>query len=221
MTTVTSIAEKRTKTKVAAKRWAEIEAVYETGDTTLSELSKKYKLGISTIQRHFDIAGIKKGSRKAEMKARVAEELTKTSITDATILAARIRETKEEHYKLSSHLAKLIWAEVIAARTSGSPMAVATNNLKALNVAADGLRKVREERWVVLGLDRPDAIDPGELPDLQVSVLGEDEIKEMRERDLQDDFDMSGAVQNGSENFQSDEDDADDDEDDGVVSEGD
>ncbi len=167
--------------RLSTSKWAEAEALWAAGDASLGELSTKFGLTRQAFYRHFKKAGIEFGSKKVEHKKAVSQEVTKAIQEDATILAARIKETKEEHYKMASGLAKLTWAEILKAKQDGVPVGTAIMNLKALDTAASVLKKVREERYAVLGLDK-DAIDETEVPELVISELTAEQIDALRQR---------------------------------------
>jgi hypothetical protein len=169
--------------QISAGNWAKIEALWESGEATYADLVKTYGRSVSTFERHFRTKKIIKGSKKDEMKARVEQELEKTAVDEATVMAARIRETKEDHYKMASALARLTWNEVLQTKKDGKPMAAALNNLKALDSAMNVLKKAREERYSVLGLDRADSVDPDQVPELVISELTAEQVKLLRDRD--------------------------------------
>lgn len=183
MTTPADTPAKPKSKRLTPKQWAEAEALWESGEVTLTDLVAKFGIHKTSFQKRFAERGIKKGAKKEEHARRVAEEVTKAAIDEATVLAARIRETKEEHYKMAAGLAKLTWAEILAAKQNGSPMAVALNNLKALDAAMAVLKKAREERYAVLGLDREDFVDEDGLPELVISELTADQIEALRAKD--------------------------------------
>lgn len=55
---------------------------------------------------------------------------------------------------------------------------------KALDVAMTTLKKAREERYAVLGLDRDDFVASEDLPELVISELTAEQIEKMRATDL-------------------------------------
>jgi hypothetical protein len=171
------------KRRLTPAQWAEAEAQWAAGTVTYDDLVAKYGCAMSTFERHFKKHHIVKGSAAAATRKAVEDRLVAASVDEATILAARIKETKEQHYVMSSNLGKLIWNELLEAKKAGNPVSSVINNLKALDLAATGLKKVREERWAVLGLDRPDAVDPDEVPELQITELTADQIQALRDRD--------------------------------------
>ncbi|MPQ56292.1 DNA-binding protein [Duganella sp. FT27W] len=202
------------KRNLTPKQWAEAEALWTSGEVTYEDLVKKYGKSISTFERHFRAKGLSKGATAAAVKKKVEETLAANTIDEATVIAARIKETKEQHYSWATNLAKLTWNEILEAKRAGNPLSVATNNLKALESAANVMKKMREERWAVLGLDRPDAVDPSELPELLIAELTAEQIQELRDRDHSEIDDLTAPPP-------ADDDDADDEDgDDAVVEEG-
>jgi len=170
--------------KLTPKQWAEIEALWEAGTLTLEDLSKKYGKAVSTFTRHFKAKGTKRGSALDEAKQRAAEALKRNAAGDAAILAARIFETKDESYKMQTAIQRLFWNEVLIAKNNGVDIATRMPNIKAIKEISAGLSIVRSEKFAILGLDRPDATDPSELPELFVTELTAQEIKELRDRDI-------------------------------------
>jgi hypothetical protein len=171
------------KARPTPKQWAEAEALWESGAVTKVGLAKKLNVSCTAVLGHMKRHGVSHASKSNEHKKRVSEEVGKALVTDATILAARIKETKEEHYKMAAGLAKLSWAEILTAKQNNAPFSAAINNLKALDAAMTVIKKAREERWAVLGLDSDDYIDEDGLPELLISELTAEQIKELRERD--------------------------------------
>lgn len=171
------------KKQLTPKQWAEAETIWELGEMTIADIAAKFSISKTSVDRHMRKYGIVHASKSAAHKKLIAEEMMKASVTDATVVAARIKETKEEHYKMAAGLAKLSWAEILKAKQGSLPFSVAINNLKALDSAMTVIKKAREERWAVLGLDRADYIDEGGIPELVISELTADQIDELRNRD--------------------------------------
>ncbi|WKZ86332.1 hypothetical protein N5B55_05100 [Ralstonia pickettii] len=186
--TKTTTAPKSKYARLTPKQWAEAEALWESGEVTLDDLAARFGKNRSVFSNHFAKTGITKGSKSEANKRRVAEEVAKAAISDSTVLAARIKETKEEHYKMATALAKLTWNEILQAKNDARPFSTAMNNLKALDNAMTVLKKAREERYAVLGLDRDDAVDENGLPELVISELTAEQVEALRSRD-EDDID--------------------------------
>lgn len=161
----------KTPTRMTPRQWAEAEALWEAGEVTLDDLATRFDKDRSAFVRYFKKHGIVKGSRAAARKEEVKEAVAAAGIDEATVLANRIRETKEDHYKMSSALAKLVWAEVLTAKKDEKPFSAIKDNLKALDNAMNVLMKARMERFAILGLDKDDYVDEDGLPELVISEL--------------------------------------------------
>lgn len=173
----------KTPTRMTPRQWAEAEALWEAGEVTLDDLATRFDKDRSAFVRYFKKHGIVKGSRAAARKEEVKEAVAAAGIDEATVLANRIRETKEDHYKMSSALAKLVWAEVLTAKKDEKPFSAIKDNLKALDNAMNVLMKARMERFAILGLDKDDYVDEDSLPELVISELTAAQIEELRNRD--------------------------------------
>lgn len=206
----------KTPTRMTPRQWAEAEALWEAGEVTLDDLATRFDKDRSAFVRYFKKHGIVKGSRAAARKEEVKEAVAAAGIDEATVLANRIRETKEDHYKMSSALAKLVWAEVLTAKKDEKPFSAIKDNLKALDNAMNVLMKARMERFAILGLDKDDYVDEDGLPELVISELTAAQIEELRNRD-EEGLEAGTAVI--PETLQ--EEIEDEDEEDGIVEEGD
>lgn len=206
----------KTPTRMTPRQWAEAEALWEAGEVTLDDLATRFDKDRSAFVRYFKKHGIVKGSRAAARKEEVKEAVAAAGIDEATVLANRIRETKEDHYKMSSALAKLVWAEVLTAKKDEKPFSAIKDNLKALDNAMNVLMKARMERFAILGLNKDDYVDEDGLPELVISELTAAQIEELRNRD-EEGLEAGTAVI--PETLQ--EEIEDEDEEDGIVEEGD
>lgn len=189
--------------KLTSKEWINIETAWKSGTVTYLDLTKKYGRSVSTFERHFKKKKVIKGSDAEKIRAKVEAAVEKAVITEATVQAARIKETKEEHYKMASAISRLTWNEILEAKKDGKPLSAIMGNLKSLDAAMTTLKKAREERYSVLGLDRPDAIDPDEVPELIISELTADEVQELRDKDFTD-VELAAVVQTPDEGLEGD-----------------
>lgn len=170
----------------------EATALYESGTVTLEDLGRRFGKRSTTFLRLFKKLGVVKGSKADETRERVREEVEKTVLDDAVTLANRIREVKEEHFKASRALFKLNWQEILQAKKEGKSLASINANAKALNVLIANFKMIREESYVVLGLDK-DSDDDGDIPELPIHELTQEQIESMRKASAEpdiDDFDL-------------------------------
>jgi transposase-like protein len=159
---------------------AEIQQLWRLGEVTLEDLAKRFDKNVSTIK--VVIKGVKKGE--------LAEEVEKAVVDDASEYAKRVKETKEEHYRMAAALAKLTYATIGAAKRDGKPLATVGGDIKTLQIAAQTLKITREERYAVLGITVDDDNADKPMPDLIVQELTQDDIEELHQQQLmqQDDF---------------------------------
>lgn len=186
MSTGEKAAVEKSKTKSKFKRLtnsqiAEATALWKSGAATLKDLAQRFDKSEETFSRLFARLGVKKGEAAEEHSKSVAEKVEASIVDDAGELAKRIRETKEEHFKMASGIRKLIWNEIVEARKNKVAISTTLGNLKALEKAAQALKITREEAYVLLGIaDGED--DSDEVPDLQVKELTADEIKAIHQQ---------------------------------------
>lgn len=186
---------KKARGRLSTAEWRKATALWESGEVTLEELAKRFDRHKQSFSKYFAKHGIKKGAKADKIKEKVEKKIEQDVVNDAAIIAARIKETKEEHYKMASGLAKLTWAEILKAKQDGVPVGAVLNNLKALDSAMATLKKAREERYAVLGLDRPDAIDENDVPELVIQELTAEQIAALRERNFNDIHDVDEELE--------------------------
>ncbi len=174
--------------QLTPKEWAKAEALWNSGELTAEQIGAKFGKTASTIKKHFAKKGIAHGAGAEKIRAKVEEATTKAVVEEVSLLTQRIRDTKEEHYKMSAGLAKLTWAEILKVKQDGAPMSVALNNLKSLDVAMNVLKKAREERYAVLGLDKGEDHDDDLLPQLLVQELTGEQVERLRNSQDADDL---------------------------------
>ncbi len=177
---LTAADEKSKYSRLTTRQWAEAEALWARGEVTLSQLSERYGKDVSAFTKHFRKKGLEKGSKSAEVKEKVEAAIDREMVTEAEITAQRVRETKDEHYKMSKALSQMAFSEVLQAKKSGIQLGAIIANLKAIESAMNTVKKGREERYAVLGLDNGEFIDDEQIPVLNVSDLTEEEIFEIQ-----------------------------------------
>lgn len=201
--------------RMTPKEWAKAEVLWRSGEMTAEQIGAKFGKEATTIKKHFAKRGVRYGSNAEEIRKKAQEENTAAALEEVSLVTQRIRETKEEHYKMSSAIAKLTWTEVLQARQNKTPYAAIIGNLKALETAANVLAKTRAERYAVLGLDKDDNQDADLLPTLLVQELTEEQVESLRNMQDKEEFDMSieEISEEGSDEDEDDTTDPDDDED--------
>ncbi|BCM78117.1 TPA: hypothetical protein ACGR4R_003111 [Aeromonas veronii] len=169
------------KRRLTPGEWAKAESLYESGEFNLEQIAEEFGVHPITVQRHMKANGIEKGSKAAEIKEKVTEKMKDAAEEDASIIAQRIRETKEEHYRLNQAIDKRIVREMVGVESEGRSIATSLGVFKALKTAAETLKLTRENRYTVLGIIDNDTLDD-ELPTLEVRDMLEEEIESIREQ---------------------------------------
>jgi hypothetical protein len=169
-------------------------ALWRAGDTTLAQLAKKFGKRQETFSRLFKDMGIKKGEAAAEHQEKIAQRVETKLLNDAEETVSKIAKAKDEHYRMSSGIAKLAWSEIAKARQENKPLASLKETMQTLQLAASTISKSREEVWKVLGIDKFDEKDQdSELPELVIRELTVDEVKTMQAAPAPDDgMDIEG-----------------------------
>jgi DNA-binding transcriptional regulator YhcF (GntR family) len=162
--------------RLTFSQWTEAENLWARGVASLSELAEKYECDRATISRHMASAGIVKGSRSGEVVEAVDTAVSTKMKEDATLLAQRINDIKNDSYTRHEAIAKLAMNELAKARSANIPFASIVNNLKALNIAASIIEKTRIGSFEALGMNDENAL-PAELPELTFTIVDDEQIR--------------------------------------------
>lgn len=175
---------------------AEAVALWRSGNVTLADLEKKLKRRPETFSRLFKAMDVKKGEAAAEVQEKIAQKVEARMLNDAEETASKIAKAKDEHYRMSSGIAKLAWSEIARARAENKPIASLKETMQTLQLAASTIAKSREEVWKVLQIEKfEEEDDDGNLPELVIRELTTDEVKDMQAAPAPgDDMGISGGA---------------------------
>lgn len=188
----TETTQKGSGKRLPPRKWEELIHLYELGEHTADELAAIYGLNPSYLKGRLSKLGIKKGTKAQEHADKIRESLHRKALDEASMLAERISETKERHYKYIDSMSKLAWSEVARAIQTKRPLATTMPTLKAIEKAVSIFRNTREEAYELLGLNDANHI-PTDLPDLTVRELTAEEVEKMRSRDASKDENLVGG----------------------------
>jgi predicted DNA-binding protein YlxM (UPF0122 family) len=176
---------KRKYTRLAPSKWAEIRALWETGDHDLAELSERFEVSRRALQSHFSKNGCVKGVKAAEMAAVVEKEILKEELGDQDTLVLRAKATREVAYTNAVIVEDLIMAQLALAQKDPAQAFKAGTAVKMLALAAAALERLHATKKHALGLDKESPFTE-ELPVLTFRDLSKDELKALAERDESD-----------------------------------
>lgn len=189
--------------RLTSEQWREIETHWEYGTKRTVEICQEYGISASAVTQHFESlkrAGtpIIKGSKKHLLAAKTAAAVTTTAATTAAVEVSefagkrkkRIEQTKETLYQAS--LANHIFFNEIqrAIKLGTTTLAQQEKNLKALRHAEAWIKANRENRYVLLDIERE--IDELNLPILSFEDLTQEEISTIQNSDDDDGDDLDG-----------------------------
>ena len=158
------------------------------------ELCKQYGLEFKAFMRRMNQKGIENGQNIKDYNRKIQAELEEAAERKAKLIVERAEETREEHYRWASGIAKLTFAEVAKAKQDNIPMGHIRQNLQSLETAMKVLKMAREERFAILGLDRDDGEEGDDMPELAITELTSEEIEVLRSRGAPEEEEEDGGV---------------------------
>lgn len=177
-------APKPARRHLTVSQRSEIAALYRTGEFTISGLAEKFGRSEVTIVKVLKQAKAVKGEAKLETERKLAEKfaakMEEAVLDEASVLANRIKETRDETYKMSSAIAKLMFSSVIEAKKAGLAVAALNNDLKALMRASQIVESTLKCRFTSLGVKENDDNAERPLPALVIQELTAQQIEDMK-----------------------------------------
>ncbi len=184
-------APKRRYTRLTPERWAEARAAWATGGVTAEDLAARFGCSVRAVQLHMAEHKVAKGSAAAALAAAVEAKVLAEALPSEDDLAHRIRDTREGTYADAVAIQRLVMGNVALAQDPRTAMG-AVAALRALDLAAAAVGRTQRIRWLALGIDKalPAA---GELPELPIRALTDEEVEAIRAQQLAEDAAASGA----------------------------
>jgi hypothetical protein len=189
---------KRPYKRLTPAVWAEIRALWETGETTLAELSDRYGVRTRTLQAHFEKHGTKKAAKAKEIAAVVAAEIHAAMTFDTESRVQLGKEAQAAAYNNAVIIERLVMAQLEVAQKTPENAFKAATAIKTLSLAAQALERLHGMKKSALGLDQLPPSDDM-LPVLEIVDLTEDEIVRLQARDEDDEFDMDDDSEQDAE----------------------
>lgn len=155
----------------------QITILWERGDTTLSQLASRFGKSERALVAYFAKKGIVKGSKADVLQAAVTATLDNQLVDEVELTAKRIKESKEETYKIGSAIRKLIANTLAKSQTEKRAIGTTANDMKALVTAAQALKIAKEVTDNALGV-REDDDDTKDLPELRISEASDESIRQ-------------------------------------------
>jgi hypothetical protein len=179
---------------------AEAAALWRTGTVTLEDLGKRYKKQPETLSRLFTRMGIVKGSGAEEAVKKVMATVEARTLSDTEETMRKIAATRNEHFLMSSNLAKIAWAEILRARQAKVDIGTLKDVMMALKLAGDVIGNARKELFAVLDVEKH-AKEEGydHLPELTVRELTTGEMLQLQSRSFDDEMGLDADADAGAD----------------------
>lgn len=159
--------------RLTEREWSQICVAWESGGIRGGDLAKMYNITPESLSR-----GLKKrGAVYGKHAAAIAKQVAEAAQDDVSITIRRAKETREEHYKIARYLAKLSASKIQRAEKGEMTYARAEEELRPIMNAMKVNQLARAECWVLLGLDKDDALVSDDMPELMIREMTPDEVE--------------------------------------------
>lgn len=160
--------------KLFPKDWLVIVNLAKNG-VSVKEIAKQFAVSEATVYRGLKLRHVD----PREIAAQAAQELANK---DKQKIIERIRETKDNDYRLTEFLQKQVVTTIVNAQKEGKRVGSVIDDVKTIKIAIDALRAGTENKFRVLGLDKENENADAVLPELPIRDLTGEEIAAMRNR---------------------------------------
>jgi len=195
----------RRYTRLTPDQHAEMARLWETGLYTAAELAHRFGCSRRGVQAALERLGAVKGA--APLPSAPPAPSAGFCAAPGPVLDgaddAPARQVQEERIRAAreaawQHAAELEAMTMHAARTLAAQPPGATT-LRALDLAASVMGRVRALRWASLGLDGKLPVDADDLPELPIREMTREEIAAIRARQAAEDAELAGEPPPGGE----------------------
>jgi hypothetical protein len=172
---------------------AEAVALWRAGAITLDGLAKKFKKRPETFSRLFTRMGVEKGSGEAAAMREAEKAVSSKTVTDLEVTLDRIAKTRDTHYRMSSQIALMAFADLQRHKRAELDIAKLKDSMSVYKMLSEIVGNSRKELFEVLNVEQHSKNeDLDDLPDLTVRELTQDEVATLRDAP-EVDLDDAGA----------------------------
>lgn len=143
---------------------------------TITSISDKTNISVSTLKRLYKEHSVKKGELKQSVISKATDELLRDASTVEAIkleVASLIHDDLAQVKRLRTAMAEA--TEVLEATDTTEALQV----MRAVSAGAVALKSTSETLRKSLGMDKDDEVS-GELPEIVISVMTEEEMENIR-----------------------------------------
>ena len=192
--TTTPVAEEDEKSKrLTPREYARAKTMWQSGDYSLKEISDTVGVSATALSRRFKRDSVAKGSDAKKVSAAVKRAIEKTSAAQAEELASTAHDIKMLALKSIELFNKKNYADIVACIKANRPLAEIQGDLKALKIASEIVNLNYGTGARILGLDQ-DLNMEDELPELQIHIMTENDVAELREQQRREEAVANGEI---------------------------
>lgn len=197
---------KRRYVRLSPDQWAEIEAAWSSGATTLPELAHRFGATERAIQAHLNKRGLEKGSAAKALAAQVVARVRAEQEVRADSLTERALAISEGTYSAAERIEMMMLDALDAAAADPAQTFIAAARVKMLGNAAAALERLHTLKRSALGINDDD-MKSTELPTFVVRNLTQEEIDRMRHAHDEEDALSGDVIDMGFDHEEQDDDD--------------
>ena len=179
--------------RLTPREYARAKTMYQSGEYSLAEISDTVGVSASALSRRFKRDTVERGSDAKKVSAAVKRAIEKTSAANAEELASTAHDIKMLALKSIKLFNTKAYSDVAKAVRDNKPLGEILNDLKALETASKIVAANYGTGARILGLDR-DINPDDELPELQIHIMTENDVAELREAQRREELEESGEL---------------------------
>jgi len=170
--------------RIAPSKWAEAEALYETGDWSIRKLAKHLDCRPETVHRHMVVKNIKKGSDAQRLANEMRQALEKKQREYAALKATRVVQTKNESVTIIDAIRRQVGKELAKSNNEKSDIGLREKAIKTLNAMVDTIKKCNDESYRLLEIKAE--LTTEELPELHVGEYTAEDLEAIERQQIEE-----------------------------------
>jgi hypothetical protein len=162
--------------RLKESEWLVISSLWERGETTLKELSEKFKISEAALSQGLKRRGIKRGS-KAHL---IAKEIQAKTQEESAKLIEEIYNFKKRYLRYGDFLMTSTINLITEAKKESKPLHSVKNEIATIGEATKVFKTIRNDMFHLYDLYNPDNKPDDDLQ-FNIGVYSESDIEALRE----------------------------------------
>jgi hypothetical protein len=162
--------------RLKESEWIVISALWERGETTLKELSEKFKISEAALSQGLKRRGIKRGAKAHH----IAKEVAAKADEEAAKMVEEIYNFKKRFLRYGDFLMTSTMNQIMEAKKEGKKLATVRQEVETIIAATKVYKTIRNDMYHLYDLYNPDN-KPDENLNFNIGVYSEADILALRE----------------------------------------